>query len=40
MFKATIYRNKPAVLDTVSRVYYFGYKNMEAAQAHAKELNA
>lgn len=37
---ATTYEGKPAILDTLARVYYFGFRSMSAARARAKELNA
>jgi hypothetical protein len=40
MFTATHYKGKPAVFDTVSRVYYYGYKTMQAARNHAAQLNS
>lgn len=39
MFVATTYQGKPAVLDTVARVYYFGYRSMKAAREKAEALN-
>jgi hypothetical protein len=39
MFIATTYKGKPAVLDTKTRVYYFGYKSMKEARDKATELN-
>jgi hypothetical protein len=38
VFVATEYKGKPAILDTVARVYYVA-KTMEIAQARANELN-
>lgn len=39
MFIATTYQNKPAVLDTKTNVYYFGFKTMYKAKEKALELN-
>lgn len=38
-FSATHHHGKPAVFDQTSRVYYYGYKNLNAARAHAEALN-
>lgn len=38
-FRACQYQGKPAILDTVARVYYFGFRSMRAAQDRAAELN-
>lgn len=38
-FIATRYQGKPAVLDTVARVYYFGYRSMDEAARAARDLN-
>ena len=40
MFTWTLYRGKPAVYDTVSRVFYTGYRSMRAAREHADALNS
>ena len=40
MFIATTYQGKPAVLDTKSKVYYFGFRTIEAARRKADDLNA
>jgi len=40
MFIATTYKGKPAVLDKVSRVYYFGYRSMAEARRKADDLNS
>lgn len=40
VFTATHYRGKPAVYDTVARVYYYGFKTMAEARARAAALNA
>lgn len=39
MFIVTTYEGKPAILDTVARVYYFGFKTKAAAVKRARELN-
>ena len=39
MFIATHYEGKPAVLDTVARVYYYGFKTMMQAIKKAEALN-
>jgi len=39
MFQACIYKGKPAVFDTIARVYYFGYRTMEDAKKKAHDLN-
>ena len=39
MFIATTYQNKPAVLDTKTNVYYFGFKTMNKAKEKALQLN-
>ena len=36
----TTYKNKPAILDTHTRVYYFGFKTMTAARKRAQQLNS
>ena len=38
VFVATEYKGKPAILDTVTRVYYVA-KTMEIAQQRANALN-
>lgn len=38
-FTWTLYKGKPAVYDTVARVYYFGYKTMTEAMQKAQTLN-
>jgi hypothetical protein len=38
-YTATTYKGKPAILDTVSRVYYFGFSSMREARTRAMELN-
>jgi hypothetical protein len=38
-YLATTYKGKPAILDTHTRVYYFGFKTMTAAQSRAQQLN-
>lgn len=40
MFVATTYEGKPAILDTVAHVFYFGFRSMTAARARARALNA
>lgn len=39
MYQACYYKSKPAIFDTVTRIYYFGYKSMKQARTRAKELN-
>ena len=39
MFTWTIYKGRPEVYDTVSHVFYFGFKNMQAARIRAEQLN-
>lgn len=39
-YRATTYQGKPAILDTKTRVYYFGFKTMTAARQRAQQLNA
>lgn len=38
-FSATHYKGKPAVYDSRSRVYYYGYKTMREAREKAAALN-
>ena len=38
-FIATHYKGKPAVIDTVARVLYFGFRTMRAARERADQLN-
>lgn len=40
VFTPTHYKGKPAVYDTVARVFYTGYKSMRAARERAEELNS
>lgn len=38
-FVVTEYKGKPAILDIVTKVYYFGFKTREAAQKRCDALN-
>lgn len=38
-FLATTYQGKPAVYDTVARVYYYGYRTHREAREKAEQLN-
>ena len=38
-FRATTYKGRPAVIDTVARVFYFGFRSMADARRKAAELN-
>ena len=39
-FTVTSYKGRPAVYDTVARVYYTGFASYVAAQKRCDELNA
>ena len=39
-FSATIYKGRPAIFDSVTRVFYTGYKTQEDARRHAEQLNS
>ena len=38
-FIATHYKGKPAILDTVARVWYLGFRTMRDARERAEQLN-
>lgn len=38
-FIATRYKNKPAIYDKDTGVYYYGYETIKKAREHAKTLN-
>ncbi len=39
IYQACRYHNKPAIFDTITHVYYFGFKTMKQARERAEQLN-
>ena len=39
MFIVTTYQRKIAILDTLTRVYYFGFRSRKSAQTRCDQLN-